>query len=158
MATKTPGKKLQTGQRMAHLFPSHHETLKRSERKGGKALEKGADRVVAESLENSMTNRCVNLMWLDANVCITIRTLVQNECMISKFFCFTLMKIEQNCIFLVVHLNSAALRGNTQRLNFTKPPSRRWAWRQWRDMIQNTNQMKMKPAWNFVAMFEKVFF
>ena len=49
---------------MAHLFPNHHETLKRSEREGGKALEKVADRVVAESLENSRTNRCVNLMAL----------------------------------------------------------------------------------------------
>ena len=38
MATKTPGKKFQAGKRMAHLFPNHHETLKRSERKDGKAL------------------------------------------------------------------------------------------------------------------------
>ena len=30
----------------------------------------------------------------------------------------------------------------------------RW---QWRDMIQNTNQIKITPAWNFVAMLEKVF-
>ena len=64
MATKTPGKKFQAGKRMAHLFPNHHETLKRSEREGGKALEKAADRVVAESLENSRTNRYVNLMRL----------------------------------------------------------------------------------------------
>ena len=65
MATKTPGKKFQAGKRMAHLFPNHHETLKRSEREDGKALEKvAADRVVAESLENSITNRCVNLMGL----------------------------------------------------------------------------------------------
>ena len=50
---------------MAHLFPNHHETLKRSEREDGKALEKvAADRVVAESLENSRTNCCVNLMGL----------------------------------------------------------------------------------------------
>ena len=62
MTTKTPGKKFQAGKRMAHLFPNHHETLKKSEREGGKALEEVADRVVAESLENSRTNRCVNLM------------------------------------------------------------------------------------------------
>ena len=59
-----PGKKLQAGKRMAHLFANHHDTLKRSEREDGKALEKVADRVVAESLENSSTNRCVNLMWM----------------------------------------------------------------------------------------------
>ena len=47
---------------MAHLFSNHHATVKRSEREGGKALEKVADRVVAESLENSRTSRCVNLM------------------------------------------------------------------------------------------------
>ena len=65
MATKTLGKKVQAGKRMAHLFPNHYETLKRSEREDGKALEKvAADRVVAESLENSRTNRCVNLMGL----------------------------------------------------------------------------------------------
>ena len=28
----------------------------------------------------------------------------------------------------------------------------------WREIIQNTNQMKMKPALNFVAMLKKVFF
>ena len=50
---------------MAHLFPNHHETLKRSEREDGKAqLEKVVDGVAAESLENSRTNRCVNLMGL----------------------------------------------------------------------------------------------
>ena len=51
---------------MAQLFPNHHETLKRSERQGGKDLEKVAERVVAEfeSLENSRSNRCVNLMGL----------------------------------------------------------------------------------------------
>ena len=48
---------------MAHLFPNHHETLKRSEREDGKAqLEKVVERVLAESLENSRTNLCVNLM------------------------------------------------------------------------------------------------
>ena len=56
--------KFQAGKRMAHLFPNHHETLGRSERDDGKVLEKVADRVVAESLENSRTNRCVNLMGL----------------------------------------------------------------------------------------------
>ena len=40
MATKTPGEKIQAGKRMAHLFPNHHETLKRSEREDGKSLEK----------------------------------------------------------------------------------------------------------------------
>ena len=64
MATKTPGKKLQAGKRMPRLFPSHHETLKRSELEGGKALEKVSYRVVAESSENSRTNLCVNLMGL----------------------------------------------------------------------------------------------
>ena len=66
MATKTPVKKFQAGKRMAHLFSNHHETSKRSEREGRKALEKVpvADRVVAESLENSRTNRCVNLLGL----------------------------------------------------------------------------------------------
>ena len=58
MAIKTPGKKFQAGKIMVHLFPNHHKTLKRSEREDGKALEKVAsDRVVAESLENSRTNR-----------------------------------------------------------------------------------------------------
>ena len=65
MATKTPREKFQDGKIMAHLFPNHHETLKRSERKDGKAqLEKVVDGVVAKSLENSRTNRCVNLMGL----------------------------------------------------------------------------------------------
>ena len=65
MVAKTPGKKFQVGKRMAPLFPNRHETLKRSERKDGKVLEKvAADRVVAESLENSRTNRCVKLMVL----------------------------------------------------------------------------------------------
>ena len=49
---------------MAHLFPNHHETLKKSEREGGKALEKLANRVVAKSLENLRTNRGVNLTGL----------------------------------------------------------------------------------------------
>ena len=57
-------KKIQASKKMAHLFPNHHETLKRSEREGKKALEKVADRVVAQSLENSRTNLCVNLMGL----------------------------------------------------------------------------------------------
>ena len=47
-----------------YLFPNHHKTLKKSEREGGKALEKVTDRVVDESLENSRTNRCVNFMGL----------------------------------------------------------------------------------------------
>ena len=44
---------------MAHLVSNHHETLKKSELEDGKALEKVADQVKAESLENSRTN--VNL-------------------------------------------------------------------------------------------------
>ena len=75
MATKTPGKKFQAGKRMAHLFWNHHEMLMRSEQEGGKALENVADRVVAESLENSRTNCCVDLMGLFfSNVFITLRT------------------------------------------------------------------------------------
>ena len=56
MPTKTPRKKFQADKRMSHLFPDHHQTLKRSEREDGKAPEKVADRVVAESLEDSRTN------------------------------------------------------------------------------------------------------
>ena len=33
---------------------------------------------------------------------------------------FNLVKIEQKCIFVLVRLNSTDLRGNSQRLNFTK--------------------------------------
>lgn len=44
MATKTPRKKFQAAKKIAHLFPKHHETSKRSEREDGKALEK-ADQV-----------------------------------------------------------------------------------------------------------------
>ena len=44
---------------MAHLFQNNHETLKGSRQEGGKALEKVADQVVAESLENSRTHRCI---------------------------------------------------------------------------------------------------
>ena len=35
-ATKTPTKSFQAGKRMAHLFPIHHETLKRKDREAGK--------------------------------------------------------------------------------------------------------------------------
>ena len=54
---------------MAHLFPIHHETLKIKERETGKSLEKVANRIVAESFENSTKvsfsqRRCVNLMGL----------------------------------------------------------------------------------------------
>ena len=71
----TPRKKIQAGQRMAHLFPNHHERFKRNEREGGKALEKEADRIVAENLENSRTNHLVILMALFfKNVFITLRT------------------------------------------------------------------------------------
>ena len=58
---------------------------------------KVADRVVAASLENSRTNRSVNLMGLVffKNVFITLRTSVQNECMFLKFFSFTFVKIKQ---------------------------------------------------------------
>ena len=85
MATKTPGKKFQAGKRMAHLFPNHHETLKRSEREDGKALEKvAADRVVAESLENSRTNSCVNLMGLF----LFLMFLLPNELKFKTNVCF----------------------------------------------------------------------
>ena len=36
MATKKPGKNFQAGKGMAHLFPIHHETLKRKEREAEK--------------------------------------------------------------------------------------------------------------------------
>ena len=75
MATKTPGGKFQASKRMTHLFLNHHETLKKSEWEDGKSLEKVSDRVVAESLENSRTNRWVNLMALFLfNVFISLRT------------------------------------------------------------------------------------
>ena len=76
MAKKRRGKKIQAGKRMAHLFPNHHKTLKRSEQEDGNALEKvAADRVVVESLENSRTDRCLNLMGLfKKNVFITLRS------------------------------------------------------------------------------------
>ena len=45
---------------MAHLVSNHHETLKKSELEDGKALEKVADQVKAETLENSRTNRKFN--------------------------------------------------------------------------------------------------
>ena len=81
MATKTPCKKFQAGKRMAHVFPNHHETLKKSEREGGKALEKVADRVVAESLENSRTNRCVNFMGLLFKTCFYYPTNLRSKLM-----------------------------------------------------------------------------
>ena len=67
MATETPGKNFQAGKRMPHLFPIHHETLKRKEWEAGKGLEKVANRVVAESFKNSRKvsfsqRRCRNLM------------------------------------------------------------------------------------------------
>ena len=61
---------MQAGKGMTHLFPVHHETLKRKEREAGKGLEKVANRVVAESFENSRKvgfysqRHCVNLMEL----------------------------------------------------------------------------------------------
>ena len=76
MATKTPGGKIQAGKGIAHLFPSHHETLKRSDREGGKALEKVADRAVVESLENSIEDEplCKFDGAVVFNVFITLRT------------------------------------------------------------------------------------
>ena len=56
--------------------------------KDGKALEKVADQVVAESLENLMGP-------FFSNAFITLRNQVQNECMFLKFFSFTFVKIEQ---------------------------------------------------------------
>ena len=76
MATKTPGKKFQAGQRLAHLFPIHHETFKRKERE----TEKVANRVVAESFENSRKvslsqRHCVNFIGcFFINVFITLGT------------------------------------------------------------------------------------
>ena len=61
MATKTPEEKFPAGKRMAHLFPNHHETLKRSEREDGKALGKVADRGVAESLGLFLFNVFITL-------------------------------------------------------------------------------------------------
>ena len=64
---------------MAHLFPIHHETLRRKEREAGKDLENVAKRVLVESFENSRKvdfsrRRCVNLMGLVfCNVFITLR-------------------------------------------------------------------------------------
>ena len=94
MATKTPGKKFQAGKRMAHLFPNHHETLKRSEREDGSG--KALYRLVAASSENSRTNCCINVMALFfRNLFLTIRTYVQNECMFLQFSSFNFVKIEQ---------------------------------------------------------------
>ena len=92
MATKTPGKNFQAGKGMAHLFPIYHETLKRKGWEAGKGLEKVANRVVAESFENSRKagfsqRRCANLMGLGFFKCFyyTTNFLVQNECMFLKF-------------------------------------------------------------------------
>ena len=75
MVTKTPGKKFQDGKIMAHSFLNHHETLKRIEREDGKAQLEKVVGVVAESLENSRTNRCVDLIGLFfKNDFITLRT------------------------------------------------------------------------------------
>ena len=52
--------------------------------------------------------------------------LVQNECMFLKFFPFTFMKIELNCIVLLAHLNTCSvdLQGwiyemTLQKMSFT---------------------------------------
>ena len=74
---------------MAHLFPIHHETLKKE------TLKKVANRVVVESFENSRKvsqGRCVNLMRLVFYYVTNL--LLQNECMFLKFFSFTFMKVE----------------------------------------------------------------
>ena len=55
------------------------------------------------------------LRKLNGAVFITLGTQVQNECMFLKFFSFTFVKIAQNCIFVLVRLNSADLRGNSYR-------------------------------------------
>ena len=98
MATKTPGKKFQAGKRMAHLFPNQHETLKKSEHEGGKALEKVADRVVAESLENSRTNRCVNFMRLLFKKCFYYSTNLSSKWM-HVFEVFLLHFRENRAVF-----------------------------------------------------------
>ena len=46
--------------------------------------------------------------------------LVQNKCMFLKLFSFTFMKIEQNYLVLLMHLNNADLTGNGHKLYFTK--------------------------------------
>ena len=64
--------------------------------------------------------------------------LFPNECMLLKFFSFTFVKIEQNCIFILVLLNSADLpfhKNNTAKDEHD-------------GIIQNTNQMKMTSALN----------
>ena len=71
---------------MAQFFPNHHETSKRNEREGGKALETVADRVVAESLGNSRTNHCVNLMGLlfsRTNHCVNLMGLLFSNVFIT---------------------------------------------------------------------------
>ena len=100
---KRRGKKFQAGKRTPHLFPKQHKTLKRSRREDGKALEKvAADRLVAESLENSRTNRCVNLMGMVFFLFFLLMFFLpyelkfkMNVCFL-KFFSFTFVKTEQH--------------------------------------------------------------
>ena len=46
--------------------------------------------------------------------------LVQNECMFLEFFSFNFKKIKRNYPLFLILLNSADLRGDNQRLYFTK--------------------------------------
>ena len=66
--------------------------------------------------------------------------------MFLKFFSFTFMKIEQNYLLLLMHLNSADFRGNSRRLYFTKTTLQKMRKTAMESMIQNTNQIKITPA------------
>ena len=108
------------------------------------------------------------LNWLERNVqCTSTYTcfyyvtnfLVQNKCMFLKFFSFTFMKIEQNYLLVLIHLNSADLRGNSRRLYFTKTTLQKMRKTAMvRCDTKKTNQIKITPPWNFVAMLQKVYF
>ena len=65
MPTRMRGINFQAGKRMVHLSLIYNETLKRKEREAREGLEKVANRVVAESFENSRNvsfsqRHCVN--------------------------------------------------------------------------------------------------
>ena len=69
------------------------------------------------------------------------------------------MKIEQNCLLLLIRLTEYGPMKKQPEIIFQKnltPEDEHDG--KWRDMIQNTNQIKITPTSNFVAMLEKVFF
>ena len=79
-----------------------------------------ANRVAAERFENSKFVKPATLREFNGaffNICFYYATnfLIHNEYMLLKFFSFTFMKIEQNCIFFPIHLNGADLHGNIQQ-------------------------------------------